>query len=255
MRMIQDIHMMRNMGEMPMLIRYSATEPSHPDGRRILDTLTIAKGVTMLVSNQRASDYSCKTTHGQRVGVEYVTPNGLYQDLLSERLDYKIGMLVQDYDIPILLVGGRLTESREGGLFIEGRVYKYLWASYLRKKARLQWNGVIWEELPSVAKAANYILKVFRSFEATPLEPLQEKPSRTRILPMGSLDGQVLLLSQFPGLGDTRARALLEWGGNLQTALRMLIEGKVDVPGIGKVTLKEITAFMEKTKDEARSSL
>ena len=72
---------------------------------------------------------------------------------------------------------------------------------------------------------------------------------------MGELDGQVQVLADFPGLGDTRARALLEWGGNLQTALRMLIEGKVDVPGIGKVTLKEITAFMEKTKDEARSSL
>jgi ERCC4-type nuclease len=234
------------------LIRYAFTEPSHPDGRAILSLLKSAKDVKLLPSSQRAGDYSVRTQHGQKVGFEYVNASGFYQDLVSERMDFKMAKLVEDYDVRLLIVSGKLGETHNGLTIVDGwRVHQFAWGSVERKLTRYGHTGVAVHMVDNPARAANLILRLSRSLEQRPLEGLKVKLGMPApVQPLGHQDAQVRLLTMFPMLGGERARDVIAHYGTLREALIWMTSetepnALAGVPGIGKGVSKAVKEFLD----------
>lgn len=239
-----------------MLIRFAYTESAHPDGRVILQILRAGKSVQVLSSSQRAGDYSVKTSHGQTIGFEYVNAAGFYTDLVTRRLDFKMANLVLDYDVRILIVSGRLEETHDGYTIVDGwSVHKFAWGNVERKLARYGHAGISIHMVRSPHHAANLILRLARSLEKHPLEPLgQQLALPPPVAPLGVQDAQARLLTEFPMIGGKRARDVLQFCGTLRGALGWITRDKdamTGIPGIGSSARKAIQKFLDASRDEA----
>ena len=237
-----------------LVIRYSPTEAAHTLGKGVMAVLEVGRGVTLDKDTDLRADYA---TESDYMGIEVKTADGLYSDVLSERIDHQVPELLSDFEVPVLLTVGHLT-WHEDGLQVDGyKVRRFPWARFQRKLARMGWGGITLLTAKNPREAGQTVLGLLRSVTAREFEPWQVQRHFPHVLPAGRLDDQVDMLARIPGVGHVRARLLLNTFGSASAVFAGLYPQLSTSPdavtwdhvkGIGPDTVNRAKDFMEATK-------
>lgn len=179
-----------------------------------------------------------------KVGIELCTVTDLIGKL-DGRLSWQLGNMIQEYDVPYLLVHGSIVEDRDG--------YITEWGRQICRADRLydilhgaQAHGVI------VLQDQNPLERIKRIYQYwhRPCDTHKYfRPNsvvRDTTVPVAeALDERIIFLMGAPGIGEDRATSALAHFGSLLPILCAPVSALQEIPLWGKITAAKFRSFID----------
>lgn len=206
-------------------------------------------GMPILSTTLKSGDYSFISPYEvsgriPKIGIELCTVSDLIGKL-DGRLSWQLGNMIQDYDVPYLLIDGTIYPDDEGYIVIAGnRVARADRLGDILHGA--QSHGVIVMQDENAPERLRRIIAYWHR----PCDSHQYfRPNavvRDVNVPVAeSLDERVIFLMGVPGIGEDRATAALAHYGSLLPILCSPVESLIEIPGWGKKTALAFRAFVD----------
>lgn len=178
---------------------------------------------------------------GEILAVERKEVNDFLHSLQSDRLFPQLTRLRQVSPWPYLVLCGSLTPGPGGKTFASGHETGWNWSSIQGALLTVQEIGV---PIVFVASDQDYEATVIR-LASRSRTTARFKPPREATL----VSEAEAILASLPGVGDSKAQALLAYCGNVAWALSYLTDdhwdGPTTVPGIGNGVKRRVRRALE----------
>ncbi|MDD1678709.1 MAG: hypothetical protein LUO93_05945 [Methanomicrobiales archaeon] len=179
------------------------------------------------------ADYSMITSC-TRVGVERKTPDDMVSSFIDGRLARQMNAIIEEYQHAVLLVDGYFKCNDRGVLETKYGETPIKWSAFSSVMRTVQQMGVVLDYCPSHIYYPRHLLDIYRYYNTPVHRSMRTKPETVaRVTP------QLTILSSFPGLGVTRAEAVLKKYVTLEDAFANM-DKWVEVDGVGPKTVEGV---------------
>lgn len=225
---------------------------SNPNNVVTLRTITEVSTAQMDFADYMFEGYESEELGRRvRVGVELSTISDVCGKITSGRLGFQLSNLLTQYDVAILLIEQPASPSSDGSIYISPSVRSGLqFDRFMEVLQGAQAHGVIVTYAQN-RKAAPYRIASLYNYWNKPPElhstfrqsPLVHRKATMTLSP--ELDARATTLMTLPGIGENKARALLEQWGSLRNIFNLGTAGFTVVDGIGKATANTLIEYIE----------
>jgi len=189
-------------------------------------------------------DYAFTTCSGQSVLIERKQVSDLLHSLSTGRLMDQLRRIIIESDIPILLVEGFITITKDG--FVRYRAGKSRWryTSVQNLILTAQLSGVYLIQSPSQYNTPRIILSLYKYFQKPEHTSLVRQKVFT-VFPKDRDYKRAEMLMSLPGVGVEIATRMVERFGTPMTAFSASDEELNEVGGLGPKKIKAIRKFLD----------
>lgn len=179
-------------------------------------------------------DYLFFTVNREKVIVERKAISDLLNSLRSGRLQEQVRNTITHADVPILLVEGFMTSTKEGRIRHKAGVSKWRYNAMQNFLMTAQLAGMYVLHSPNTFFTPQILKSLFAYFQKEEHESLRKRPRSIVLYPAGDRERQKDLLATIPGIGPELAGRLLE---RFESPLAVFVasdEDLLEVSGVGK---------------------
>jgi ERCC4-type nuclease len=217
----------------------------------IIDVLKSKAGAE--VHTIETGDYVFDTQDGRRVMIERKAINDLLGSLNSGRLHAQVGRLLEEADVPMLLLEGHMYCTRGGRVSDGKRTSGWSYTAVQNILVSLQIAGLYVVQSASTARTPHTIIALYHYFQKKKHELLRTR--QAPLAPPGPYEARLGTLSTLPGVADETAGKLLDLLGSLEGVFTASETDLMRVRGIGHSKAQAIRQYLtEKVADEQHTS-
>jgi ERCC4-type nuclease len=183
------------------------------------------------------------TVNMELVLIERKSTEGDLYTSSAKRLQDQCLRLIEEADVPILLIDGPMYLGR-GGVFRTGR-YNTGWqfSSITHMLLTLQMRGLLIIYVPKQSYSPQEIINLYKYFQKTEHDSLLQsklKPFPTTTKGLTPKEEKLRVLMSLPSVGPELANRLLDVYGSVRAVADSQEEGLASIPGLGHKTATKI---------------
>jgi ERCC4-type nuclease len=216
-------------------------------------------------------DYAWQSDSGLSIGIESKTASNLIMSFTTGQLADQCKRMLEDYDVAILLISGRITRDNSSKVLVESDVDSPAPTMLFKPYTRIHrkhlsintYHSALNNFLMSV-QAAGMLIDYSTSLEprynleiARVIELIKyfDKPEHTAIkrrkyyspFQTDPRENKLSILRSLPGVNDKLAANLLQYFGSVAKIFSASEEELAQVPGIGKIKASNIYQVITST--------
>lgn len=200
------------------------------------------------------ADFAWAGISGQSIGLERKDMSDLLNSFANGRLSDQLTRLVQQYDWPILLTEGFMSQTKDGtikiGVGSQHTIRNFRYTTIQEMLLEAQMTGVFIVNSPAKWATGNLIRKLYEFSQRTDHNLLSR---RIRPFQLGTkVDEQTFLLMGLPGVGEETARELLGTFGSPFFAMAQILSNETEVlkvKGLGPQKIKNAQRILRKNNN------
>jgi len=207
-------------------------------------------GAESIVVSLDTGDYSFKGWDNKIIAIERKSVNNLLSSISSGELADQLGRMLENIDVPILLIEGDIKpDPRTGYAVLDGHMpTRFNYDAIVNHIHVWQLRGMLIERTRSETDTAHRILSLAKMYAENKSVP---SIKRKRHLDFSSKKDPVLnIVAAFPGIGTDRAKSLLRTHGTLQQLCCSSKDELRAAPGIGETAARTVYDLSHKIWQE-----
>lgn len=224
---------------MSSILTILSKSPAHPD----LASLSTIGGVALVPAATGPADLLAVCADGATLAIKYWRPGDLLHAIREADFDGALVALRQLSPHATLLIGGVLVPNADGKVRDGDTITGWRWDAYQGALLTAQELGVGVVTLQHAQHVAATVEQLARRKRG----PVRATPARDGLF----YSPAELMLLALPGVGETKADALLTYCGSVAGALQALTDDAAAVPGVGPKTRAEVRRVLGLGPDEA----
>ena len=193
-------------------------------------------GLPLEIGELVYGDYAWLDTKQRAWGLEYKSGSDFLQSVASGRLHEQLAGMADTYDFPLLVVSTVFKPDRDETIWCDRIHHQWNYRSLEAMRIAFWVRGVLPITLHSES-CFPLALKAYYELSQRGLEEAGTAFQKTQIVTFkDGLRGPLRVLANFDGIGEERARSLLEVYGSLENVFAQDVKGLMAVKGIGSKT-------------------